>query len=178
TSVAGVLPIAGDTGYGTVTNTSDSSFSLQQTATAGETPAHIALTFGTEASNVGTLTAISTAFVGTGTAVSSAAQTSGKAAEVTFTVDYGFGPQQITLNLGSYNQPGGVTQYAGSEINVTQFVQDGAPRGQFKDVVFNDDGEVVVNYDNGRSKQVARVPVVTFNDPNQLQRQAGGVFIE
>ena len=176
----GVLTLgnAAHVGFGTVTNAADNSFSLTQTATAGETPAHIALSFGTTVSDVGTLTSISTAFVGSGTSVSSAAQAAGRPATVTFTVDYGFGPQQITLNLGTYGQPGGVTQYAGREINVTQFVQDGAPRGQFKDVVFNDVGEVVVNYDNGRSKQIARVPVVTFNDPNKLQRQAGGVFIE
>lgn len=179
TVASGVLTLGGGgTGYGTVTNSTDNSFSLQQTATVGETPAYIGLSFGTDKDTVGTLTAISTAYVGTGTAVSSASQSAGSAATVSFTVNYGFGDQQITLNLGTYGQPGGVTQYAGSEINVTQFVQDGAPRGQFKDVVFNDDGEVVVNYDNGRSKRVARVPVVTFNDPNQLQRQAGGVFIE
>lgn len=157
----------------------DVSFSLQQTTVAGQTPAHIGLNFGTTPETVGTLTSISTAFVGTnGTATTSATQTAGRPALVTFSVNYGFGEQQITLNLGNFGQPGGVTQYAGREINVTQFVQDGAPRGQFKDVVFNDVGEVLVNYDNGRSKQVARVPVVSFNDPNKLQRQAGGVFIE
>jgi flagellar hook protein FlgE len=178
-SAAGTqLTIAGDTALGAVTNSTDNSFSLQQTATVGETPAYIGLSFGTDADTVGTLTSISTAYVGSGTSVSSATQTAGSAATVSFMVNYGFGDQKITLNLGTYGQPGGVTQYAGSEINVTQFVQDGAPRGQFKDVVFNDDGEVVVNYDNGRSKRVARVPVVTFNDPNQLQREAGGVFIE
>lgn len=162
-----------------VTNATDISFSLQQTTVAGQTPAHIGLTFGTTPETVGTLTSVSTAFVGAdGSATTSATQTAGRPAMVTFTVDYGFGPQQISLNLGNFGQPGGVTQYAGREINVTQFVQDGAPRGQFKDVVFNDSGEVVVNYDNGRSKRVARVPVVSFNDPNSLQRQAGGVFIE
>jgi flagellar hook protein FlgE len=177
TTLAITLP-AGGAVTASATNSADNSFSLQQTATVGETPAYIGLTFGTTKETVGTLTSISTAYVGTGTAVSSATQSAGSAAMVSFTVNYGFGDQLIKLNLGTYGQPGGVTQYAGSEINVTQFVQDGAPRGQFKDVVFNDDGEVVVNYDNGRSKRVARVPVVTFNDPNQLQREAGGVFIE
>ena len=144
-----------------VENVTDISFSLQQTTVVGQTPAHIGLTFGTTPETVGTLTSVSTAFVGAkGSATSSATQTAGRPAVVTFTVDYGFGEQQISLNLGTFGQPGGVTQYAGKEINVTQFVQDGAPRGQFKDVVFNDSGEVVVNYDNGRSKQVARVPLL------------------
>ena len=37
-------------------------------------------------------------------------------------------------------------------------------------------GDVQVNYDNGQSRTIARVPVVTFNDPNALQRQDGQAF--
>ncbi len=110
--------------------------------------------------------------------MTSANQQVGADANVTFTVDYGFGPQQITLNLGQIGRAGGVTQYAGSEINVTQLVQDGAARGQFKEVVYGDNGDVIVNYDNGRSRVIGRIPVVTFNNPNALQREAGGVYIE
>lgn len=147
-------------------------------ATSGQTPAYIGMKFGTTADTVGTLTKISTANVGTGTAVTTANQASGADSTVTFTVDYGYGPQQITLNLGTFDHTGGLTQFAGSEINVSKFVQDGVQRGQFKDVKFDDTGQVLVNYDNGRSKVVARVPVVTFNDPTALQRQSGGVFLE
>ena len=113
-----------------------------------------------------------------GTAVTTASQAAASAATITFTVNYGFGPQQVTLNLGKFQRTGGVTQFSGSEINVSQFIQDGIQRGQFKDVVFGSNGEVMVNYDNGRSKMVARVPVVTFNNPNQLSRASGGVFQE
>ncbi|AWB07395.1 flagellar hook protein (plasmid) [Azospirillum humicireducens] len=163
---------------GAVTDAAPAQFTLDQSAVAGQTPAHIGLTFGKTPETVGTLTNISTALVGTGTAVSSANQSSGADATVTFTVDYGFGPQQVTLNLGKYQKPGGLTQYAGEEINVTQLVQNGAPRGQFKDVVFGDNGAVMVNYDNGRSKMIAKVPIITFNNPNALQRESGGVFVE
>ncbi|KAA0679239.1 flagellar hook-basal body complex protein [Roseomonas genomospecies 6] len=162
----------------TQTGTAADQFALETYATAGTTPAHIQLSFGTEPENVGTITSISTAKVGTGTAVTSANQTVGADANVTFTVDYGFGPQQITLNVGQIGKSGGVTQYAGSEINVTQLVQDGASRGQFKEVVYGDNGDVIVNYDNGRSRVIGRIPVVTFNNPNALQREAGGVYIE
>ena len=34
----------------------------------------------------------------------------------------------------------------------------------------------MVNYDNGQSRTIAQVPVVTFNDPNELQRQNGQAF--
>ncbi|KAA0592558.1 flagellar hook protein FlgE [Azospirillum lipoferum] len=176
TATGNTLTAAGATGA--VTDAPVAQFTLDQSAVAGQTPAHVGLTFGKTPETVGTLTNISTALVGTGTAVSAANQSAGSDATVTFTVDYGFGPQQITLNLGKYQKPGGLTQYAGEEINVTQLVQNGAPRGQFKDVVFGDNGTVMVNYDNGRSKMVAKVPIITFNNPNALQRESGGVFIE
>lgn len=183
---ASVIPGATATGNtltapgatGAVSDAPAAQFTLDQSAVAGQTPAHIGLTFGKTPETVGTLTNISTALVGTGTAVSSANQSAGADATVTFTVDYGFGPQQVTLNLGKYQKPGGLTQYAGEEINVTQLVQNGAPRGQFKDVVFGDNGTVMVNYDNGRSKMIAKVPIITFNNPNALQRESGGVFVE
>ncbi|CAO3451279.1 flagellar hook-basal body complex protein [Azospirillum largimobile] len=183
---ASVIPGASATGNqltapgatGTVSDAPAAQFTLDQSAVAGQTPAHVGLTFGKTPETVGTLTNISTALVGTGTAVSAANQSAGADATVTFTVDYGFGPQQVTLNLGKYQKPGGLTQYAGEEINVTQLVQNGAPRGQFKDVVFGDNGTVMVNYDNGRSKMVAKVPIITFNNPNALQRESGGVFVE
>ncbi|WP_207459531.1 flagellar hook-basal body complex protein [Azospirillum sp. SYSU D00513] len=178
-SVAGNTLNTGDAAAtATVSDAPIQQFTLEQLAVAGQTPAHIGLTFGRTPETVGTLTSISTALVGTGTGVSGASQSAGRDATVTFTVDYGFGPQQVTLNLGKFQQPGGLTQFAGEEINITQLVQDGSPRGQFKDVVFGDNGAVLVNYDNGRSKLVARVPIVTFNNPNALARAAGGVFLE
>ncbi|MFS2013104.1 flagellar hook-basal body complex protein [Azospirillum sp. CT11-132] len=180
-SVTGNVLSTGDVSGNAAASVSDATayqFTLDQSAVAGQTPAHIGLTFGKTPETVGTLTNISTALVGTGTAVSAANQSAGSDANVTFTVDYGFGPQQISLNLGKYQKPGGLTQYAGEEINVTQLVQNGAPRGQFKDVVFGDNGTVMVNYDNGRSKMIAKVPIITFNNPNALQRESGGVFVE
>ncbi|KAA0573769.1 flagellar hook-basal body complex protein [Azospirillum sp. B21] len=179
TQTGAALTVTSDaTATGAWTDATPAQFTLDQSAVAGQTPAHIGLTFGKTPETVGTLTNISTALVGTGTSVSSANQSAGADATVTFTVDYGFGPQQVTLNLGKYQKPGGLTQYAGEEINVTQLVQNGAPRGQFKDVVFGDNGTVMVNYDNGRSKMVAKVPIITFNNPNALQRESGGVFVE
>ncbi|CAO3377769.1 flagellar hook-basal body complex protein [Azospirillum argentinense] len=169
-----VLKLVAKSATGTVAD----QFTLDVSSQAGTTPAHVLLNFGTDPGNVGTITSISTAKVGTGTAVTSANQAVGADANVTFTVDYGFGPQQITLNLGKIGKSGGVTQFAGNEINVRELVQDGASRGQYKEVVYGDNGDVIVNYDNGRSRVIGRIPVVTFNNPNALQREAGGVYIE
>lgn len=153
-------------------------FTLEQSTVTGQTPAYIGLTFGTTKENASLLTSISTALVGNGTAVSSPNQNAGDAATISFTVNYGFGNQTVNLNLGQFQRLNGLSQYNGTTMTVGTFVQDGAGRGQFKEVVFGDSGNVLVNYDNGRSKVIARVPIVTFNNPNAMQREAGGVFIE
>lgn len=181
TSGATALSIttAGNSLTGSSSNVANGEFTLQDpTVSIGKTPAYVELSFGSTSGTVGTLTNISTAHVGTGTALTTSDQSKGKDGTITFTVDYGFGPQTVTVNMGTFQTAGGLTQYAGTDINVTKFVQDGVQRGEYKDVSFNDSGEVVVNYDNGRSKVIARVPVVTFNNPNALTRATGDVFLE
>jgi flagellar hook protein FlgE len=100
----------------------------------------------------------------------------GDAATLTFTADFGSGAQTITLNLGTYGQSTGVTQYSGTDFTLRGISQNGVPPGSFSSVAMTKAGDVQVNYDNGQSRTIARVPVVTFNDPNALQRQDGQAF--
>jgi len=100
----------------------------------------------------------------------------GDAATLTFTADFGSGAQTITLNLGTYGQSSGVTQYSGTDFTLRGISQNGVPPGSFSSVAVTQAGDVQVNYDNGQSRTIARVPVVTFNDPNALQRQDGQAF--
>jgi flagellar hook protein FlgE len=37
-------------------------------------------------------------------------------------------------------------------------------------------GAVIVNYNNGQTRTIAQIPIVTFNAPDQLQRQNGQAF--
>lgn len=37
-------------------------------------------------------------------------------------------------------------------------------------------GDVMVNYNNGQTRTIAQVPLITFNDPNSLQGQNGQSF--
>ena len=97
-------------------------------------------------------------------------------ATLAFDVDFGNGVQAITLNLGTYGLSGGVTQYSGSEFTLRGISQNGVPPGSFSGVATTQAGDVQVTYDNGQSRTIARVPVVTFNDPNSLQRQDGQAF--
>jgi flagellar hook protein FlgE len=98
------------------------------------------------------------------------------AATVAFTTDFGSGPQAITINLGTYGQTNGVTQFAGSTYNLRGLTQNGVPPGAFSSVTTQSGGDIIVNYDNGQTRTIAQVPVVTFNAPNKLQRQNGEAF--
>ena len=111
----------------------------------------------------------------TGT-VSTAGFSNGSAATLNFTANFGEGNQTITLNLGTYGQTNGVTQDAGTSYSLRGLTQNGVPPGAFSGVTMQTNGDVVVNYDNGQSRAIAQVPVVTFNDPNALQAQNGEAF--
>jgi flagellar hook protein FlgE len=98
------------------------------------------------------------------------------AATVAFTTNFGSGPQTITVNLGTYGQTNGVTQYAGTDYNLRGLTQNGVPPGAFSSVTTQTNGDIIVNYDNGQTRTIAQVPVVTFNAPDTLQRQNGQAF--
>ena len=96
-----------------------------------------------------------------------------------FTFDTQFSPgntQTITLNLGNYGQASGVTQFAGTTYTLNGITQDGVPPGSFNSVTTTSGGNIVVNYNNGQSRVIAQVPLVTFNNPNALQRLNGQSF--
>ena len=98
------------------------------------------------------------------------------AAKLDFTVNFGSGTQTITLDLGTYGQPDGVTQFAGSEYNLRGLSQNGVPPGAFASVTTQANGNIIVNYDNGQARVIAKVPIITFNAPDKLQRQDGQSF--
>jgi len=118
-------------------------------------------------------------FDATGTLAGSAATTGGLAA-VTFQADFGQGLQAMTLNLGNVGVAGGLTQFAStgaSGLSVNNFEQDGIPLGTFSSVTTQKNGDVRINYDNGKSRVVARVPVTVFKDPDRLQHLDGQAFL-
>ena len=64
----------------------------------------------------------------------------------------------------------------GPTYSLRALSQDGVAPGSYSGVVMHANGDVVVNYDNGQSRVVARVPVVTFANANALQREDGQAF--
>lgn len=123
----------------------------------------------------GTIGQVATSTTDPGT-VTTAGFTAGQATTLKFTTDFGSGSQTIQLNLGNYGGTTGVTQYAGTAYSLLGLTQDGVPPGSFSGVTTQANGEVIVNYNNGQSRTIARVPLVTFNDPNALQGQNGQAF--
>ncbi len=102
----------------------------------------------------------------------------GSSASLSFTTDFGSGPQTIALGLGQYGTATGLTQYAGADYTLHGLDQNGIPPGSFSSVSTTAAGDIVINYDNGKSRTVAQVPITTFNDPNALQRKNGQAFEE
>jgi flagellar hook protein FlgE len=115
----------------------------------------------------------------TGTLTGSAAAT-GSPATVNFQADFGQGLQTMVLNLGSFGVSGGLTQFASggaSGLSVNSFEQDGIPLGSFSSVTTQKNGDVRINYDNGQSRIVARVPVTVFKDADKLEHLDGQAFL-
>lgn len=90
--------------------------------------------------------------------------------------NFGSGPQTVSLNLGTFGQSDGLTQFAGTALSVRSINQDGAAEGSLSGLTANSSGDIIANYSNGQTKTIARVPVVTFADPNALQRQNDQAF--
>jgi flagellar hook protein FlgE len=162
----------------------DNTWNLSITAPTATTPAlgSINILFGQDPTGVandqpdGTLAQFTTP---TGTLTGSAAAT-GSPATVTFQADFGQGLQTMVLNLGSFGVSGGLTQFAStgaSGLSVNSFEQNGIPLGSFSSVTTQKNGDVRINYDNGQSRIVARVPVTVFKDADRLEHLDGQAFL-
>jgi flagellar hook protein FlgE len=73
---------------------------------------------------------------------------------------------------------GGITQFSdpNGTAGVTALNQNGYSAGQFSSVAIDNDGRVVVSYDNGQTVQIAQVITADFSASNQLKRMDGGIF--
>ena len=141
-------------------------------------PAHgtVRLEFGSAATPPAADGTIGSFGAATGSIVAPAA-VPGDPAAFTFTADFGEGPQTVTLDLGRFGLAQGLTQYAANEFAVRNLAQDGVPLGAYAGLTIRESGDVTVNYDNGQSRVIARVPLVAFSDPDKLQRLDGQAFM-
>ncbi len=138
---------------------------------AGTTIGSATVQFGTSGVAAGTIGSFAGA-----SGVTASAFSAGAPANLTFTADFGAGPQTVTLGLGDFGSSSGVTQFAGTAYSASNITQNGVPAGSFTGLAMTSTGNVVANYSNGQSQVVAQVPVITFANPDALQRQDGQAF--
>ena len=160
--------IAGDTTTPAQVNTAQVTFGGTATASTGATVPVAA----------GTISGVSpySGTGGTSTVTTSSTYDTKLPATIQLTADFGNGPQKINLSLGDYGGSAGLTQYAGTTYSPHGLTQDGVPPGAYSSVTTTTAGDIVINYDNGQSRTLAQVPVVTFNNPDGLQRLNGQAF--
>lgn len=114
------------------------------------------------------------------------ATTAAGEATLTLSVDYGPGAQNIVLSIGTFggtfdvSAASGTTQYAGEDREASNIAlsQNGLRGGEFQYVSFADDGRILYNYDNGRSRIGGVVLLANFREPDRLERLDGTVFTE
>ena len=146
-----------------------------ETATPAS-PRTVDLAFGETASGnpvtAGTLGGFSNASAG----VTSSPYALNGPATATIEVDYGQGPQALTIDLGRFGSTSGLTQTGNTEYRVVSIEQNGAASSAFSFVAFAENGDIEANYENGTRRVIGRVPVVTFANSDGLDRLDGQAF--
>ena len=84
-------------------------------------------------------------------------------------------PLQITLNLGNFDQPSGVTQYD-APYQTSLLNQDGNGPTDLERVFFDNKGLLTAVFADGSSRPIYRVPLATVPAPNELQGQSGNAY--
>jgi flagellar hook protein FlgE len=88
----------------------------------------------------------------------------------------GAADSSIDLNLGTVGGTNGLTQ-SSSDYTVSSVNQDGLQLGSFSGVSISDTGIVTANFDNGLSRAIFKIPLVTFANPSGLITQNGNAFL-
>jgi flagellar hook protein FlgE len=93
----------------------------------------------------------------------------------------GAGNQTISFDMGidpSGNATqGAVTQFA-SPYNVAFVNQNGAELGQRTGISIDEDGFIIASFSNGEFRNLYKLPIATFANPNGLQSRSGNVYAQ
>ena len=83
--------------------------------------------------------------------------------------------QTVSLDYGTTTT--GTTQYSGSSLEVRSTSDTtGHASGEYQSASIDKDGYVVFSYSNGLTAKPYRIPLVTFNNANGLERVTGSTF--
>jgi len=83
----------------------------------------------------------------------------------------------VALDFGTPAQADGFTQFQGN-FTPNFIEQNGKQFGSLSAVNIDENGITTALFDNGETRDIFQVPVVTFNNPNGLQERTGNVYTE
>ena len=83
----------------------------------------------------------------------------------------------VAVDFSSLNQADGFTQFQGN-FTPNFIEQNGKQFGSLSAVNIDENGITTALFDNGETRDIFQVPVVTFNNPNGLQERTGNVYTE
>ena len=91
---------------------------------------------------------------------------------ITATINYSFGPQEVTIDISE------LTAFGGSDGDVTiqNINTDGVLAGRLDRTFINNEGIVFASFDNGSFREVAQLAIGRFPAPNQLEAITGNQF--
>lgn len=69
-----------------------------------------------------------------------------------------------------------LSQYSDADLYIGNVDQDGYGKGTLIATTFNEEGELVGSYDNGRTRTLFKVPVANFVSENALEAVSGTMF--
>ena len=73
----------------------------------------------------------------------------------------------------------GVSSYSGGDVSTLRAASvDGYGVGTLTTVTVNDKGKIEVGYSNSQKKELGSVVVADFRDPDDLEQQTGGLFVD
>lgn len=87
----------------------------------------------------------------------------------------GLAPQTIAVSLGTPGQSGGVTQFEAPSSSQSPIV-NGAAFGRLAGISISDEGVVTAVFDNGLQRQVYKIPLATFTNPDGLTALNANVY--
>jgi flagellar hook protein FlgE len=92
----------------------------------------------------------------------------------------GAADSSIAVNLGTAGGTDGLTQYSSGaatpSISITGINSDGLAYGKLSSVSVGQNGMVNATYSNGQTIPIYKIPIATFDAPDQLSAQSDGLY--
>jgi flagellar hook protein FlgE len=84
---------------------------------------------------------------------------------------------EITFDFGDVDGFNGFTQFD-SLFDVAFVAQNGAEVGEMNGVSIDADGQVIVSFTNGQTRELYKLPIATFSNPSGLDPRTGNVYAQ